>query len=347
MKIKQNASLAEYTSFKCGGTATKIIICEDKNELVDVLKKTEGEVWILGFGTNVLISDNYFDGTVIVNTGGEIKVENGVITADAGAWWDDLVIKAIENNLWGVELTSGIPSSVGAAVTGNIAAYGQQVSDVLYEIEVFDRTNNSIKNVRESEIEFSYRNSSLQTDQNYIVVSASFQLSKNQTKQLSYYSALKVAKENNLSINNLSDLRKIILITREKAGSLYDPKNVNSAKTAGSFFKNPVVAFETAKKIAKFDETGKSLERILEQNKVHGGESTRVSAAHVLLAAGYKRGQSWGNVRLHPDHILKIENTGSASAQEIYDVANEIIKNVKNTLGITLTPEVKYLGSFK
>ena len=87
-------------------------------------------------------------------------------------------------------------------------------------------------------------------------------------------------------------------------------------------------------------------EDLLRQNIIHGGDKSRVSAAHVLLAAGFARGQTWGNVRLHPDHILKIENIGNASAQEIYDVVQNIISTVQQKLGITLEPEVRFLGDF-
>ena len=83
-----------------------------------------------------------------------------------------------------------------------------------------------------------------------------------------------------------------------------------------------------------------------ELNQVHGGAQMRVSAAHVLLAAGFSRGQTWGPVRLHPDHILKIENTGGATAQNIYDVAMEIQRTVLDKLSIELSPEVRFLGEF-
>ena len=98
--------------------------------------------------------------------------------------------------------------------------------------------------------------------------------------------------------------------------------------------------------IIAHDESGISRQQLLRQNQIHGGSSVRVSAAHVLLAAGFRRGQSWGKVGLHPDHILKIANLGGASAQEIYDVIQMIIQTVQKKLGITLEPEVRFLGDF-
>lgn len=107
-----------------------------------------------------------------------------------------------------------------------------------------------------------------------------------------------------------------------------------------------MVTSEQAVMLASFDETGKTLERINEQNRIHGGNTHRASAAHVLLAAGFSRGQTWDNVRLHPDHVLKIETLPGATAQEVYDVATEILATVQSKLGIELVPEVRYLGDF-
>ena len=98
--------------------------------------------------------------------------------------------------------------------------------------------------------------------------------------------------------------------------------------------------------VAGFDETGKTLDRIINQSKIHGGNAQRASAAHVLLAAGFHRGQTWGNVRLHPHHVLKIETLPGATAQEVYDVTQLILETVKDKLDITLEPEVKFLGNF-
>lgn len=131
---------------------------------------------------------------------------------------------------------------------------------------------------------------------------------------------------------------------RKRAGSLWDGKS--HAKTAGSFFRNPVVSEDLAELIMNAEEHGVSASDIKKQNEVHGGTTTRVSAAHVMLAAGFERGQTWGPVRLHPEHILKIENTGGASSQQIYDVAQEIITTTQEKLGVTLQPEVRFLGKF-
>jgi UDP-N-acetylmuramate dehydrogenase len=147
-----------------------------------------------------------------------------------------------------------------------------------------------------------------------------------------------------LEPNNLVNRRQIILAARKKAGALLKPND--STHTAGSFFKNPAVDPKQVDQLMANEEFGQSRQQIMQQNQVHGGSNVRVSAAHVLLAAGYERGQTWGPVRLHPNHILKLENTGGATANQIYAVVQEIIQTVQAKLGITLEPEVQILGQF-
>lgn len=348
MQILENVSLSDYTSFGTGGKADKLIIVEETNELVKALNTCETPIWFLGSGANVLISDNGLNGTVIHLDTNNIKIEGNLFIADGGVNWDDLVQKTIEAGLWGLERTSGIPGSVGAAVVGNIAAYGQDVSDTLVWVEVLNvsEKNPVVKRIPANELDLSYRYSRFQSDEleGLIIVSAAFEL-QTKGKPLEYAKAMQVAKELELDPEDLKQRRQIIMEARKRAGSLLEPGT--KTKTAGSFFRNPEVSEEIATMINSFDENKKSSqEDIKKQNQIHGGTTLRVSAANVLLAAGFKRGQTWGPVRLHPDHILKIENTGGATSQQIYDVQKEIVMTVNQKLGITLIPEPRLLGKF-
>jgi len=345
MKILKNRALSDYTSLGTGGPAERLLICETSDELRQVLSETHTKLWVLGYGTNVLVSDKGLPGHTVMTQGGSANFKNGQVVVDAGMWWDDLVLAAIENGHWGIELMSGIPSSVGAAVYGNIAAYGQQVFDTLQWVEVYDISQKTIQRIDARDIQRDYRSTSLQQQHDYIILRACFSLSDSPTGDVSYTSALTAAAEIGVETDTLSGRRAAIMKAREQAGSLYMPHH-NDAKTAGSFFKNPLVEPDQAKLVASYDETGKSLERLLNQNKLHGGNALRVSAAHVLLAAGFKRGQSWGAVRLHPQHVLKLENSGGATSQEIYDVAQHIMQVIQTELNINLEPEVKFLGHF-
>jgi len=346
MKTLTNEPLAPYTSLRVGGPAEKLIIVESLNELLEAVKTVGTQPWLLGFGCNVLICDQGLPGTTIMWRGGEISVEGNQIIADAGTWWDDVVKASIEHGLWGLELMSELPSSTGGAVFGNIAAYGGQVSDTLSWVELYDTESHEIQRYSAEEFQFSYRQSSLQTQPSLIILRVAFDLKTTPIHDLRYESALAIAREMHLDPEKLIDRREIIVETRRRAGSLYDPNSENPERTAGSFFKNPLVGFEQAKELASFDETGKTLERIVQQSEIHGGSAQRASAAHVLLAAGFNRGQRWNNVMLHPSHVLKITTLPGATAREVYGVVKEIQKTVKEKLDIELEPEVRFLGTF-
>jgi len=348
MKLQHNLPLANYTSLHAGGPAATLIELEAGDELTEILKTAVQPVWMLGFGTNVLVSDRGLPGTVIINRVGQIEVSNdGLIRADSGANWDELVQAAIAHNLWGLEFTSGIPGGVGAAVVGNIAAYGHQISDCLVGAALLDGHSGTVLKWSPADFNFSYRSSDLQKPQNanLVVLEATFRLSGRSTGELEYESALKAAADMGLTPDSLADRRRIIMEARRRAGSLLQADS-QGHWTAGSFFKNPVVDESQIEAIISHEESAVSREQLLRQNVIHGGSRARVSAAHVLLAAGFKRGQTWGDVRLHPEHILKIENVGGASAQEIYDVVQNIVGTVRQKLGITLEPEVRFLGEF-
>ena len=344
MKHEDNISLAPFTSLGVGGAAEKLITVNDSSELEQCLLE-QPVSWMIGYGTNVLISDKGLGGLTVRTISGKINRDDDLLIADAGVKWDHLVLHAIENKLWGIELLSGVPGCVGGAAFINITAYGQSQADSLVWVEVFSKKTNTVKRMSKSELALDYKQSLFQNDSDLLILRAAYQLSNEVTHELTYQSALDAAAEIGADITSLEGRRQTILEARKQADSLFEYDG-NYAKTAGSFFKNPMVSPEQAEMLMKMDETQKTAEQIRNMNKVHGGDQLRVSAAHALLAGGFKRGQSWGQVRLNPNHVLKLENAGGASAQEIYDVAMEIISTCQTKLGITLEPEVRFLGDF-
>lgn len=348
--MERHVTLAPHTSLAVGGAAERLYTCHSNDDLQAALVQTgDDPLWLLGYGANVLISDAGLPGTTVLMRTGNITRQNDTLIADAGVWWDDLVQFALRENLWGLELMSAIPGSVGAALVGNIAAYGQAVADTLAWVEVLDHPSLQTRRLSPAELAFGYRSSAFQTTdlRSVIITQVAFTLHANPNKQVEYDTALAVAREHNYDLGTLEGRRQTILATRAAAGSLWDYRQTETGShTAGSFFRNPLVTPEQAEEMLRHDETGRSQELLKKMNQVHGGEQKRVSAAHVLLAAGFHRGQTWGPVRLHPDHILKLENTGGATAQNIYDAAQEIVQTVQTKLGIELIPEVRFLGTF-
>lgn len=340
--------VAPYTSLKVGGVAQTLILPSNTDELIRALQALQDQPYrILGYGCNVLVSDTVLEGTTIIVRGGTVTVEGDLVIADAGVWWDDVVRTAIDHHLWGLELMSEIPSSVGAAIFGNIAAYGAQISDTLEWVDVYDTQTHETTRHPASNFSFAYRASSLQSQPHAIILRAAFRLSTKPMHELKYDSALAIGDELGLDHTTITYCRDIVIETRRRAGSLYSPNDPNSERSAGSFFKNPMVTEDQARLLASYDETGKTLERIENQSKIHGGDSHRASAAHVLLAAGFHRGQTWGHVQLHDRHVLKIVTHDGATATDVYRVVQEILSTVKEKLEIELEPEVKFIGSFR
>lgn len=349
-KILQNVNLARYTTFGVGGLAENFVFAKSAQELLEVLKNnTLYPVWLLGFGSNVLISDKGLSGLVICSRGGEIILKDNEVFVDAGVWWDDVVRTSIEKNLWGIELLSEVPGSVGGALFINIAAYGQSISSVVKWIDVWDKNEKKLTRLTSKELAWGYKSSIFQDSRfdNYVIIKACLRLSHEKTDDLKYQKALDIADELSLDPSILEDRRKIIIESRLKASSIWNPENPNASRTVGSFFRNPEVTPEQAEKIMSFDETGKTKTEIRTMNKVHGGNSDRVSAAHVMLASGFSRGQLWNRVKLNDQNLLKIEALFGATAQEIYDVVTHIQKTCEENLGIKLQAEARILGDFK
>ena len=348
MHIQKNVALAPYTSFQVGGEAEYFAEVHSSEELVMLLQSnTHHPIWLLGYGSNTLISDNGLPGLTVCIRGGNITVNEDTITAGAGVWWDDIVKCSIENNLWGVELMSEIPGSFGAALFINITAYGQSVGPLVNWIDIWNEKEAKVERLERKDLLWGYKSSVFQTKfKDAVILQAKLHLSPTITDELSYQKAVDVAEELNLDVHSLEDRRKIIIEARNRAGSLWHPDAARQSHTVGSFFKNPIVSAEIADKIISYDESGKTKEQIMKMNQVHGGDSMRVSAAHVMLAAGFKRNQQWDNVKLNEKNLLKIEALPGATASDVYRIVVLIQETCRDKLGVELVPEARLLGSF-
>ena len=295
--MRFNVPLAPFTSLAVGGKAEKLVECTTDEALQNALQKAaDDQLWVLGYGANVLIADTGLPGMTLLMRTQHITRVGMTLIAEAGVWWDDLVQYAIHEQLWGIELMSAIPGGVGAAVVGNIAAYGQAVADTLAWIEVFDSETRKTRRISPGSLRLSYRFSAFQdTDfRHLIILRAAFTLHTMAAKNLQYQTALDVADAKGYNLDMLDGRRSTILDTREAAGSLWDYRSsATQMHTAGSFFRNPMVSDEIAERLMRYDETGRTAESLRAMNRIHGGAGKRVSAAHVLLAAGFKRGQAW------------------------------------------------------
>lgn len=348
--LQKNVSLAPYTTFKVGGNAECFVEVDSTDQLLEVLRSdiAQQNTSILSYGSNTLISDTGISGLTICARGGSMTVNSQQLVVDAGVWWDDVVVAAIEHGLWGIELMSQVPGSVGAATYINITAYGQSIGPRIEWVEIWDKAQQKIVRVDRQDLHWDYKESIFQTDAyaNAIILRVCLELHSKPHDELTYQKALDVAEELSADTTTLAGRRATILEARERAGSIWKPDDPSNSRTAGSFFRNPVIPEELVESIIQHDETGKTAEQIRKMNQVHGGSTKRVSAAHVMLAAGFHRGQQWGAVKLNDKNLLKIEALEDATAAEVYAVAQKIISTCQDKLGITLQPEAEFIGDF-
>jgi UDP-N-acetylmuramate dehydrogenase len=338
MEFQANYPLSKITTFQIGGPASFFVVVTDLSELKQALgfAREKGlKVLVLGGGSNILISDQGFDGLVIQNKITNFKIEDsGLITIGAGENWDDVVVRTVDKNLSGVECLSGVPGSAGGAVVQNIGAYGQTIGDVVVKVEAIEIATGEEKIFSAVECEFEYRTSWFKKNQNkYVVISFTLKLSPNGTPTIEY---LPVKQHFENRSPSLKELRNFIIETRASKGYLIMP-GYERFNTAGSFFKNPVVTKEQYERLKSIlGDT--NLNRFWPVPK-----GVKLAAAFLMQEAGFTKGYRDGNVGISPKHSLSIVNFGGASAAEVKSLAEKIKTTVLEKFGVHLEEEVLFV----
>ncbi len=345
MEIGENVPLAPFSTFHIGGPARYFARVESVADLKKALDLPAGKAGfardkhlptlILGGGSNTLFADEGFDGLVIKIEikGIEVEEQNKeevLLIAGAGESWDDLVARAVDEKLWGLENLSGIPGTVGGAVVGNIGAYGAALSQTLTWAEIFDRESGEVTKINNAECAFGYRDSFFKKNsEKYIVLRAAFILSRSSKPDLSYKDlALRFGSEENTEI---SFIRKAVLEIRE--GKFPD---LSREGTAGSFFKNPILPRVEADQLRRrFPD--------MPLFSMPEAEGVKVPLAWLLDHALSMKGLQMGRVRLFEKQPLVIVAENNCTAREVRDLAEHVSKKVFETFGIELEPEVKII----
>ena len=185
--IKQNVSLLNYTTFRIGGKAKYFFIADKKEDLIRsvlMAKKINLPFFILGQGSNLLVSDKGYNGLVIKIENKKYKIKNNKIITEAGMPFAPLVSLAKTNNLTGLEWGIGIPGTVGGAVYGNAGAFKKSISDNVTQVEVFDSNTKKTKIFKNKECKFKYRESIFKNKKNLIILSAEFKFKKNNQREI-------------------------------------------------------------------------------------------------------------------------------------------------------------------
>ncbi len=316
MQIHEDFSLAEVLWYKIGGKAKYFLECKNRKDLEEALSfikaKKPKKVFICGQGTNLIFSDDYFDGAVIqiISTPGEstLQVSGSEVTAFAGIVLGEVIDYAFDNHLIGLEWAGGLPGTVGAAVRGNVGAYGGEIKDSLIRAEVIDYTGETpeLKTLTNEELQFVYRGSVVKSKKEMVVVTATFGLKKATEEE---FSEAKLTAEKNKQ-------------SRKDRHPLEYPN-------CGSVFKNLRKPEEIEKVLSVFPEFKENVEK-----KWYG----KVAMASLIEKFGLK-GYRVGNAQVSEKHALFIVNLGGAKAQDVL----EIIKHIKNTCKKTFgfEPEVE------
>lgn len=347
--------LSQLTTAAIGGPAGTFVEARTEGEIIEAVRSADaaGEpLLILSGGSNLLISDDGFPGTVvrIASEGFTVNAEDscgGVsVVVQAGHNWDALVQHAVLHAWSGIEALSGIPGSTGATPVQNVGAYGSDVSQTIAAVRTWDRERNAVKTFTNSELKFGYRDSILkQTTNNgsprYVVLTVEFQLPLGRMSAPIRYAEL--ARSLGVEVGKRAysnDVRREVLKLRASKGMVWDPKDRDTYST-GSFFTNPIVPAQVAAALPA------------EAPRYPAGQDgmVKLSAAWLIDQAGFGKGfglaedsVSGGRASLSTKHTLAITNRGTASAKDLVAVAREVRSGVERRFGITLHPEPLLIG---
>jgi UDP-N-acetylmuramate dehydrogenase len=334
--MTEQINLADYTTLRVGGPA-RMVRVDSSDGFIDVVRGADDDVQpvlLVGGGSNLVVSDEGFDGlAVLICTDGIAVTEREdaiLLDVQAGEDWDALVQRAVAEGWSGIECLSGIPGKVGATPIQNVGAYGAEIADVLTSVEVWDRTAGRRRTLDAAECGFGYRSSIFKHSHEYLVLSVRLRLARSVESAPIRYAEL--ARALGVAVGEraaLADVRDAVLSLRRSKGMVLDSDD-RDTWSAGSFFTNPIVAPEAVPDGAPSYDAGEGL--------------LKTSAAWLIDRAGFSKG--FGNERaaLSSKHTLAITNRGGASANEILALAREIRDGVRGRYAIELHPEPLLIG---
>jgi UDP-N-acetylmuramate dehydrogenase len=345
--------LSELTTLRLGGPAQRFRRAGSEDELLDAVRAADaaGEpLLVLAGGSNVVVADEGFDGTVVqVATRGveRVHTRDGRVWLDvaAGEDWDALVATCVADGLSGIEALSGIPGSVGATPIQNVGAYGQEVADVVVAVRALDRATGEVRVLEPEACLFDYRSSVFKRDPGrWVVLRVSFALERSARSEPVRYAEL--ARRLGIAPGDgapLADVRAAVLELRRGKGMVLDPDDPDSV-SAGSFFTNPVLApdafAELQRRVA--DRLGDGAQPPAWPTP---DRSVKTSAAWLIERAGFTRGHGDPDgIAISSKHTLALTNRGGGTAAELVALAREIAGGVRDAFGVELVPEPVFVG---
>ncbi|WET80095.1 UDP-N-acetylmuramate dehydrogenase [Amycolatopsis sp. QT-25] len=338
----QHAALADHTTLRLGGPARRYAEATTVQALVEAVREADeaGEpVLLLGGGSNLVVADDGFDGTVLkVGTTGWTR-DGDLVEVAAGQNWDGFVEGLVAEGVGGLECLSGIPGSVGATPIQNVGAYGCEVAESLISVDLYDRATREIRTLTAEGLGFGYRTSILKGTDAGVVLTVRFKVSEDGLSAPIRYAEL--ARTLGVEIGDrvpTAEAREAVLALRRGKGMVLDADD-HDTWSAGSFFTNPIIGeARLAKVLAGIVEVVGEDVRV-PQYPAPGG--TKLSAAWLIERAGFGKGHAGpgGRVSLSTKHTLALTNRGKASTADLLALAREVRDGVEARFGVSLHPE--------
>jgi UDP-N-acetylmuramate dehydrogenase len=335
--------LAPLTTLRLGGPARRLVEAHSEAEAIARVREADAAgdpLLVLAGGSNVVIADEGFPGTVLrlMTTGVQSRGAAG-IEVQAGEPWDPFVERAVAGGLAGIECLSGIPGSVGATPIQNVGAYGQDVSETVVRVRVYDRKMGRIDDLPGQACEFTYRSSAFKRNPGrWLVLAVTFDLDRRpQSRPIRYAELARTLGVPPGDAAPLATVRQAVLALRRGKGMVIDAADPDSV-SAGSFFTNPILS------AAEFDALKQRVSRPPPAFPEPDGR-VKTSAAWLVEQAGFGRGYGLpGPVAISTKHSLALTNRGGATTAQLLELAREVAAGVHRELGVRLVPEPVLVG---
>ena len=349
--VAEGVALAPLTTLRLGGPARRLLEVTTQEDLAAAVRDCDarGEpVLVLAGGSNVVIADEGFDGTVVlVRTGGARRRragERALVTVQAGEGWDGLVAAVVDDGLTGIECLSGIPGSAGATPIQNVGAYGQDVAASIVSVRVLDRRDGRIRDLAAAECGFGYRSSAFKHRATHVVLAVTFVLADagGLSAPLRYAELAAALGREPGDRAPLPEVREAVLALRRGKGMVLDAAD-HDTWSAGSFFTNPILEPRAFAALAE-----RAAARLGDQHVPSGHDEpdgrVKTSAAWLIEHAGFAKGDRRGAVGISTRHALALTNRGGATTAELLGLAREIAAGVEAAFGVALEPEPVLVG---
>ncbi|MBV8632007.1 MAG: UDP-N-acetylmuramate dehydrogenase [Silvibacterium sp.] len=338
MRFLDQIALAPYTTFGIGGPARYFAEAASESDIregVEFARSRGLPLFVLGGGSNLLVSDEGFPGLVLRIALKGVERQGDVFRVAAGEDWDEFVTTVVADRYAGVECLAGIPGTVGGTPVQNVGAYGQEVAETIVAVRAIDLRTLEPRELAPRECGFEYRRSIFNSTERgrYIVTCVDYALRKNGAPRLSYADLKK-----HFSGRAESALTEVATAVRNirKAKGMLIVEGDPDCRSAGSFFKNPVVTAAHYQRIA--DGAG------VVPSYPAGEGRQKIPAAWLVEQAGFHKGYFLGRAGISSRHALALINRGEATAADVIALRDRIAEAVEQKFGIRLEPEPVFLG---